>query len=68
MGRRRSDAGASAGSAQAVDSTEIVAALLELDPEVRLEADHGERSLFYNPGGVAPLGVIFASLKDDDGS
>jgi Family of unknown function (DUF6194) len=50
-----------------IDRTEIVAALLELDPEVRLQAYYGEQSLFYNPGAVAPLGVIFASLKDKDG-
>ncbi|HEX8121915.1 MAG TPA: DUF6194 family protein [Solirubrobacteraceae bacterium] len=41
--------------------------LLALDAELRLEAYYGERSVFYNPGGAAPLGVIFASVKEDDG-
>jgi Family of unknown function (DUF6194) len=54
-------------SSRGIDPTEVVAALLELDPEVRLQAYYGEQSLFYNPGGVAPLGVIFASLKENDG-
>ena len=54
-------------SSRGIDPSEIVAALLELDPEVRLQAYYGEQSLFYNPGGVAPLGVIFASLKENDG-
>jgi hypothetical protein len=31
------------------------------------QAYYGERSVFYNPGGVAPLGVILASFKDRDG-
>ena len=50
-----------------IDPSEIVSSVLELDPEVRLQAYYGEQSLFYNPGGVAPLGVIFASLKENDG-
>src|ERR671911_19326 len=41
--------------------------LLAFDDELRLEAYYGERSLFYNPRGVAPLGVIFASVKERDG-
>ena len=41
--------------------------LLAFDGELRLEAYYGERSVFYNPGGTAPLGVIFASVKDHDG-
>ena len=45
----------------------IFAELLELDPEVQLERYYGERSLFYNPRRQAPLGVIFASIKEDDG-
>jgi hypothetical protein len=64
VARRESDV---AGSDQVTDPTEIVAALRELDPEVRLQAYYGEQSLFFNPGAVAPLGVIFASLKDNDG-
>lgn len=45
----------------------IITELLSLDPGVRLERYYGERSLFYNPGRRAPLGVIFASIKEDDG-
>src|ERR671910_3836255 len=41
--------------------------LLALDDDLRLEAYYGERSVFYNPRGVAPLGVIFASVKERDG-
>jgi hypothetical protein len=52
---------------RAIEPDAIIAALLELDPDLRLEAYYSERSVFYNPGGAAPLGVIFASLKDHDG-
>lgn len=45
----------------------ILNELLELDPGVQLERYYGERSLFYNPGRQAPLGTIFASIKEDDG-
>ncbi|HEX2087382.1 MAG TPA: DUF6194 family protein, partial [Solirubrobacteraceae bacterium] len=41
--------------------------LLAFDEALRLEAYYGERSAFYNPGGVAPLGVMFASVKERDG-
>ncbi len=41
--------------------------LVAFDGDLRLEAYYGERSVFYNPGGVAPLGVIFASVKEADG-
>jgi hypothetical protein len=41
--------------------------LLAFDGELRLEAYYGERSVFHNPRGVAPLGAIFASVKERDG-
>ena len=41
--------------------------LLAFDGGLRLEAYYGERSVFYNPGGAAPLGVILASVKERDG-
>jgi hypothetical protein len=41
--------------------------LLAFDGELRLEAYYGERSVFYNPRGLAPLGVLFASVKERDG-
>jgi hypothetical protein len=45
----------------------ILADLLRLDPALRRERYYGERSLFYNPDGSAPLGSIFCSIKDRDG-
>jgi hypothetical protein len=50
-----------------VSPGEVLERLLAFDDELRLEAYYGERSVFYNPGGVAPLGVIFASVKERDG-
>jgi hypothetical protein len=41
--------------------------VLALDPALRRERYYGERAVFYNPGGAAPLGVILASVKDRDG-
>jgi hypothetical protein len=41
--------------------------LLSLDPGLTPARYYGERAVFYNHGGVAPLGAIFASLKDHDG-
>jgi hypothetical protein len=51
----------------ALEPEDILGELVELDPGLRPEAYYGERSIFYNPGGVAPLGAIFASVKDRDG-
>jgi Family of unknown function (DUF6194) len=45
----------------------ILRDLLGLDSGLRPESYYGERSLFFNPGGRAPLGVIFASIKEHDG-
>jgi hypothetical protein len=45
----------------------ILEDLLRLDPARRREPYYGERALFYNPGGRAPLGTIFCSIKDRDG-
>jgi hypothetical protein len=50
-----------------VSPGEALDRLLAFDGELGLEAYYGERSVFYNPGGVAPLGVIFASVKERDG-
>ena len=46
---------------------EILDDLLGLDPGLVRQAYYGERSVFYNPGGTAPLGTIVASIKDRDG-
>jgi hypothetical protein len=50
-----------------LDPEEVLADLRRLDPALRRERYYGERSLFYNPGGQAPLGTIFCSIKDRDG-
>jgi Family of unknown function (DUF6194) len=50
-----------------IDPEQILRELLALDPALRRERYHGERAIFYNPGGAAPLGVIFATIKDRDG-
>ena len=52
----------------AVRPEEILRHLLGLDPGLRRERYWGEDSVFYNPGRAAPLGVIFASIKDHDGA
>ena len=50
-----------------LSSAEALDRLLAFDGELRLQAYYGERSVFYNPRGAAPLGVIFASVKEHDG-
>jgi hypothetical protein len=52
---------------RAIEPEVILRDLLQLDLGLRRERYWGEQSLFYNPGRVAPLGVIFASIKDHDG-
>jgi uncharacterized protein DUF6194 len=54
-------------AAPALEPEEVLSELLELDPGLRRQAYYGERSIFFNPGGAAPLGSIFASIKDHDG-
>jgi hypothetical protein len=51
----------------AIEPEELLSDLLGLDPGLRRQAYYGERSIFYNPASVAPLGTIFASIKDHDG-
>jgi hypothetical protein len=51
----------------ALEPEELRSDLLGLDPGLRREAYDGEGSVFPNPGGVAPLGAIFASITDRDG-
>jgi hypothetical protein len=51
----------------AIEPGEILAELLELDPDLRQERYYSERAVFFNPGRAAPLGVIFAAIKDRDG-
>jgi hypothetical protein len=51
----------------AIEPEEILSDLVGLDPHLRVTPYWGERSIFYNPGDAAPLGVIVASVKDHDG-
>ncbi|HEV2812089.1 MAG TPA: DUF6194 family protein [Solirubrobacteraceae bacterium] len=53
--------------AAALEPEAILRDLLALDPALRRERYYGEDAVFYNPGGVAPLGVILAAIKDHDG-
>lgn len=52
---------------EVLEPEEILADLLRLDPGLRRERYYGERALFYNPDGRAPLGAIFCAIKDRDG-
>ncbi len=53
--------------ARAIEPEVVLRDLLGLDAGLRVESYYGERALFYNPAGAAPLGVILAALKDHDG-
>ncbi len=57
----------SALPARVLEPEEVLSDLLGLDPDLRLEPYYGERSIFYNPRGIAPLGVLVASVKEQDG-
>jgi Family of unknown function (DUF6194) len=52
---------------EAIEPEEILRDLLALDSGVRLERYYGERGIFYNSDDSAPLGTIFAAIKDHDG-
>jgi hypothetical protein len=52
---------------QAIEPAEIITELLGLDRDLRVEPYYSEQAIFYNPGRAAPLGVIFAAIKDHDG-
>ena len=56
-----------AGGPRTIEPEELLRELLAFDADLRLEAYYGERAVFYNPRRTAPLGVIFASVKDRDG-
>jgi hypothetical protein len=51
-----------------IEPGDVLDDLLGLDEGLRLERYWGERSIFYNPGRAAPLGVILASVKEHDGA
>ena len=57
--------GASRERAMAPD--DVLREVLGVDRDLRAEQYYGERAVFYNPGGAAPLGVILAAIKDHDG-
>jgi hypothetical protein len=50
-----------------MEPEELLTDLLRFDTGLRRQPYYGERSIFYNPGDAAPLGAIFASIKDRDG-
>ena len=50
-----------------LEPEQILGDLLQLDAGLRRERYYGERALFYNPHGSAPLGTIFCAIKDRDG-
>ena len=56
-----------APSLHAADAEDVLVDVLTLDPGLTREAYYGERSIFYNPDRIAPLGTIVASIKDRDG-
>jgi hypothetical protein len=51
----------------AIEPAAVRSELLGLHPGLRREASDGERSIFSNPSGAAPLGAIVASVNDRDG-
>lgn len=56
-----------AAGGAALDPGSVLNELLGLDDDLMLQAYYSERSVFYNPGRAAALGVILASVKDHDG-
>ena len=50
-----------------IEPRDVFERVLALDSNLRLEDYYSERSVFYNPGGAAPLGTIVVSVKDHDG-
>src|ERR671922_1527187 len=65
--RRREEPVVAVVRSHPIESEEVLRDLLGFDPGLRLESYYGERAIFHNPGGVAPLGIIFAAIKDHDG-
>jgi hypothetical protein len=61
------ESGVESSAGQPREPDKILRDLLELDPGLRLETYYGEQAIFYNPAGAAPLGAIFAAIKDHDG-
>jgi Family of unknown function (DUF6194) len=54
-------------SGRVLEPNAILTELLDMDPALHLESYYSETAIFYNPGRSAPLGVIFAAIKDHDG-
>lgn len=48
-------------------SGDVIDDLTARFPGTRAVASWGETALFYNPGGVLPRGVYFATVKERDG-
>jgi hypothetical protein len=52
---------------QNLTPSQIIDALLQKFEGVTVVEAWGEKSLFYNPGGLLPRGVYFATLKEKNG-
>jgi hypothetical protein len=52
---------------RALEPEAILSELLMLDPDLTRERYWGEDAVFLNPARAAPLGAIFAAIKDHDG-
>ena len=50
-----------------VEPFEVIEAVVSAFPGLEPKRSWGETSLFYNPAGVLPHGVYFATLKEQDG-
>ncbi len=51
-----------------VDPSDVIDAVVSAFPGLAPKSSWGETSLFYNPDGVLPHGVYFATLKEQDGA
>lgn len=51
-----------------VDPSDVIDAVVSAFPGLAPTSSWGETSLFYNPDGVLPHGVYFATLKEQDGA
>jgi hypothetical protein len=50
-----------------VESSDVIDAVVSAFPGLAPKNSWGETSLFYNPDGVLPHGVYFATVKEQDG-
>ena len=60
-------AGRPVNGRRVIEPRSILGRLVVLDAHLDEELYYSERAVFYNPGRSAPLGAIFAAIKDHDG-